>query len=122
MLRGAWSVWTLTSSLLLQNGKLRPTCGHSIRDGLNNLMDTEMTVEHTPSEHPSPRERAREAASILLWLAPAFTQRCPETALFRLASRHPSTFIQTPLNQEFPYEGIQPNTHLGGPRGFTFGQ
>jgi hypothetical protein len=28
-------------------------------------MDTEMTVEHTPPEYLSPRERAREAASIL---------------------------------------------------------
>ncbi len=39
--------------------------GHTIPDGLNNLMDTGMTVEQTPPEHLSRRERAREAATLI---------------------------------------------------------
>jgi hypothetical protein len=38
---------------------------HSISNGLNNIMDTEMTVEHTPPEVLSPTGRARAVVTIL---------------------------------------------------------
>jgi hypothetical protein len=47
------------------NGIPRPRLRHILRDGLNNLLDTEMTVEQTLPELLSPRQRAREAAEII---------------------------------------------------------
>lgn len=53
------------SPLLLSNPQFRPITGHIIPEGLHDVSGAIMTIEQTPPDLLSSRQRAREAAALL---------------------------------------------------------
>jgi len=70
--------------------------GHSIPDGLNHFMDTEMTVEHTPPEHLTRRERAREAATLIATAIARLHSALPEDSVVPLGFPAPERLHTNP--------------------------
>jgi hypothetical protein len=70
--------------------------GHIIPDGLNNLMDTEVTVELTPPDLLSPATRAREAASLLATAIARLHSTIPKDSVLALGFSVPERLHTTP--------------------------